>query len=121
MSQRAYNAPDQTKAPIPAYRVVDMSSEGPFERNVATIDEATRTIVRHTLISETGYLVIFPRGHSTFYDTLESLENAGFGEIVPLIRADLAGESEMNREHDAEQPRARRKILKPEDLANEDA
>lgn len=121
MSQRAYNAPDQTKAPIPAYRVVDMSSEGPFEQSAVTLDEATRTIVRHTVISEEGYLVIFPRGHSTFYTTLESLENAGFGEIVPMIRADLAGESEMNKEHDAEQPRTRRKILTPADLANEDA
>ena len=121
MAGRAYNAPDQSKAPIPAYRVVDISEQGPFEMQGVSLDSAARTIVRHSIVSEEGYLVIFPRGHQTFYTSLESLENAGFGEVVPLIRADLAGESEMNKEHDADMPRTRRKILKPEDLANEDA
>ena len=42
-------------------------------------------------------MVFFPRGHSQMYYDLKALENAGFGEIVPLINMNM--EAEVSKEH----------------------
>ncbi len=96
MSGRVFDAPMEQKGPIPAYRIVEQ--EGPFKREVCTFDEKTKRIVKHEAISDVIYVVFFPRGHSQAYHSLEALENAGFGEMVPLIRTG-DGESEVNKEH----------------------
>jgi hypothetical protein len=42
-------------------------------------------------------MVFFPRGHSHMYHSLQALERAGFGEMVPIISMKM--ESEVNKDH----------------------
>lgn len=98
-SERVFAAPVAQKGPVPAYQVVEM--EGPFKRTICQFDEKSKQIVRENVISDVGYMVFFPRGHSHMYHSLRALEDAGFGEVVPLIN-NGAAEAEINKEH--EQP-----------------
>lgn len=92
--RRVFDAPTQEKGPVPAYKVYEV--DGPFEQEQSYFDEKTRTIGKKTVTIEKGYMVLFPRGHSNFYSSLDALEHAGFGEVVPLIQMNL--ESEMNKD-----------------------
>ena len=94
-SPRVYDAPIESNAPIPAYKVVEV--EGPFEKEVSHFDEKSKTIVKNKVQIYKGYMVFFPRGHSVFYDSLEALEANGFGEVVPLIRMNY--DAEVNKDH----------------------
>lgn len=95
-AQRVFDAPTHSEGPIPAYKIVEM--EGPFHKEMSVFDEKTRTITKQAVKYDKGYMVFFPRGHSHMYYSLEALENAGFGEVVPLINMNL-GEAEVNKEH----------------------
>lgn len=95
-AQRVFDAPTPNEGPIPAYKIVEM--EGPFHREVSVFDEKTRTIRKEAVKHDKGYMVFFPKGHSHMYYTLEALEKANFGEIVPLINMNV-GETEVNKEH----------------------
>jgi hypothetical protein len=98
-TQRVFDAPTVNEGPIPAYKIVEM--EGPFTHEVTRFDEKTRTLSRDTVTTDVGYMVFFPRGHSHMYHSLEALERAGFGEMVPIINMKM--ESEVNKDH---QPKA---------------
>jgi hypothetical protein len=104
MSNRVFDAPVAHDGPIPAYKVVEM--EGPFTREISVFDEKERRIVKQPVISDVGYMVFFPRGHSQMYHSLKALTNAGFGEVVPLINMNL--EAEVSRDH---QPKAVRQPI----------
>jgi len=93
--RRVFDAPLAEQGPVPAYKVVEL--DGSFEKEVARFDEKSRTISRETVVVEGGYMVVFPRGHSIYVQTLEQLEEKGFGEVVPLIRMNF--EAEVNKEH----------------------
>lgn len=93
-SKRVFDAPVVQKGPVPAYKVVE--HDVPVTRTLSRFDEKTRQIVKEEVIIQKGYMVIFPRGHSNFYESLEALEAAGFGEVVPLIT--MNGEAEVNND-----------------------
>jgi len=101
-----YDAPVPNTGPVPAFKVLEWNE--PVTKNSSRFDEKTRTIVREQVIIEKGFMVIFPRGHSNFYESLEALESAGLGEQVPLIN--YGGESEANK--DVPVPATRRVIEK---------
>lgn len=110
MNARAYNAPIEAKGPKPAY-VVRASTED-RTRTVCQFDEKSKTITRREVVvpAGEGFYVEFLRGHVNFYHSLEALEDAGFGEVVELIRSD--SDSEMNSEHDSEKTLIRQPIVK---------
>lgn len=91
---RAYDAPLPQSQQVPAYRVEEV--DGPFLRERVVFDEKTRGLVRSQYTVEKGYLVHFPQGHSMMLDSLEALEEHGFGEVVPLIT--LGQDAEASRE-----------------------
>jgi hypothetical protein len=91
--RRVFNAPVNADGPVPAFKVVEWNV--PVPKTVYTFDEKTRTLVAKETMIEGGYMVLFPRGHVNFYDSLEALEAAGLGDIVPLINMNH-GESEMS-------------------------
>lgn len=94
-AQRVFDAPSHDEGPIPAYKIVEM--EGPFLKEVSIFDEKSKQIRKEAVTHEKGYMVFFPRGHSQMYYSLKALENAGFGEVVPLINMNL--EAEVSKEH----------------------
>lgn len=94
-NQRVFDAPVEADGPIPAYKIVEM--EGPFVREVSIFDEKSKQIRREKSSVDKGYMVFFPRGHSQMYYSTKALENAGFGEVVPLINMNL--EAEVSKEH----------------------
>ena len=94
-NQSVFDAPVENDGPIPAYKIVEM--EGPFTREISIFDEKSKQITKQQVQKEKGYMVFFPRGHSQMYYDLKALENAGFGEIVPLINMNL--EAEVSKEH----------------------
>lgn len=106
MTNRVFDAPVADTGPIPAYKVMEHNE--PVVRLLSHFDEKSRTIVQQEVINERGYMVYFPKGHSRYYESLEALEAAGMGEIVPLIT--MSGEAEMNTEHTDKLPTTRRKI-----------
>lgn len=95
MSGRVFDAPVVPDGPIPAYKVVEM--EGPFQRMISKFDEKEKIIKKEPVVTDVGYMVFFPKGHSHMYHSKEALANAGFGEVVPLIN--MAHEAEANKEH----------------------
>ena len=94
-NQRVFDAPVVSDGPIPAYKIVEM--EGPFADEVCIFDEKSKQIKREKVTHDKGYMVFFPRGHSQMYYSLKALDNAGFGEIVPLINMNL--EAEVSKDH----------------------
>jgi hypothetical protein len=94
-TQRVFDAPTMNDGPVPAYKIVEM--EGPFSHTITKFDEKTRILVHETVVSDIGYMVFFPRGHSHMYHSLQALERAGFGEMVPIISMKM--ESEVNKDH----------------------
>ena len=94
-NQRVFDAPVENDGPIPAYKIVEM--EGPFTREISIFDEKSKQITKQQVQKEKGYMVFLPRGHSQMYYDLKALENAGFGEIVPLNNKNL--EAEVSKEH----------------------
>lgn len=91
-ANRVFDAPIQQNGPVPAYKIVEVP--GPHKRTISRFDEKTKTLIREDVMTDVGYMVFFPKGHSHMYHSLEALEAAGFGEVVPLIN--LANESEIN-------------------------
>lgn len=96
METRVYDAPVAADTPIPAYKIMEV--DGPFSREIVKFDPIEKKMERAKVVHPRGYMVLFPRGHSIFYHTLEELERNGYSEVVPLIRAG-AQESEMVDEH----------------------
>jgi hypothetical protein len=91
---RVFDAPSQQKGPVPAYKIVEV--EGPHERPLVVFDEKSKTIIRRVVEEPVMYKVYFPRGHSITKWSLRELEEAGFGDVVPLIQQNLvSGEAEV--------------------------
>lgn len=105
---REFAAPAPREQQVPAYTVV--VNDKPIEKAVSRFDEKTRTIVKETVILEGGYMVYFARGHSAFYESLEALEKAGLGDVVPLINSSLNQEAEVNKDMQEFQPATQRVI-----------
>lgn len=104
---REYAAPAQSEGPIPAYVVVEHHE--PVDATVYRFDEKSRTIQKEEVKKSGGYMVLFPRGHSIFYDDLAALEKAGLGEVVPLINM-KHNEAEMNKDNENPLGTVQRKI-----------
>lgn len=96
-AQRVFNAPTPVSNEVPAYRVFEYNGP-PIEKTVARFDERTRTIQKETIYLEGGYMVVFAKGHSTYFENLAALENAGLGEVVPMIKLGESNEAEMGKD-----------------------
>lgn len=107
--RREFAAPAQSEGPIPAYVVIEWNE--PVDASVYRFDEKSRTISKEEVKKSGGYMVMFPRGHSIFYDDLAALEAAGLGEVVPLINM-KHGETEANKDHENPLGTVQRKIAK---------
>jgi hypothetical protein len=106
---RVYDALPESNAPIPAFKVVEVP--GPLKRTIVNFDEKTKQITRQEVVADKGYLVCFPRGHSIMKFSLEELDAAGFGEVVPLIQSNLNSEAEINEQRNQT---TRREIIRGE-------
>lgn len=109
-NSRVFDAPVERQGPVPAFRVAEY--EGKMTRQLCEFDEKTRTIVKKEVEIEGGYMVFFPKGHSAYYHSLEALEDAGLGSVVPMITMSGSAEAEVNKEHDDVQPVTQRVIEK---------
>ena len=87
---RVFDAPVPSNEPIPAYKIVEVP--GPHTRTRTYFDEKSKQLVRDEVQEPVKYVIYFPRGHSISKWTLEEVEAAGFGEVVPLIRQDSLAE-----------------------------
>ena len=96
-AQRVFNAPTPVSNEVPAYRVFEYDGP-PIEKTVARFDEKSRTIIKETIYLEGGYMVVFAKGHRTYYENLAALEKAGHCEVVTLIRLGDSNEAEIGKD-----------------------
>ncbi len=94
-ARREFNAPAPVSAEVPAYRVLEYDGP-PIVKTYCRFDEKSRTIVKEDREITGGYLVVFPKGHSNYYESLDALEAAGLGDIVPVIR--MADDAEVGKD-----------------------
>lgn len=93
---RVINAPNMDTGPVPAYKIIEYNQ--PWEKEVSSFDEKTRTIEKRQVVIDKGFLVVFPRGHALLLEqTEEALRAHGFAEAIPLVNMGN-GDSEVNKD-----------------------
>lgn len=100
---RVFDAPAPSNEPVPAFKVVEV--QGPHVRTITRFDEKSKQLIRDEVQEPVKYQVYFPRGHSITKWTLQELEEAGFGSVVPLIKQDSLAEVNPDAERNQTIPR----------------